>query len=199
MKNTIISHRLLFLLSFFTLNFCSAAEEKKTLTAKMISSVVSFRKRAHDNNQTSTLKKIVPVKKHRCSFCSKSFTSSTNVIRHIRTHTGEKPFACDICGKKFAENGNLNKHKLFHARKTFFQCTLCKKEFVQNPDLKRHMRTHTGEKPFTCIECKIKFSDSSNLKVHARTHTKEIKPKKRNRQSERTSMGIRMKERQSAK
>ena len=49
-----------------------------------------------------------------CQFCGKIFTSSANVIKHERIHTGEKPYACDICGRRFAEKGNMRSHQLTH-------------------------------------------------------------------------------------
>lgn len=51
-------------------------------------------------------------RKYRCSYCSRSFGWSTDLKRHILTHTGEKPFECKFCNSKFTRNFLLQKHVL---------------------------------------------------------------------------------------
>jgi hypothetical protein len=73
------------------------------------------------------------------------------LVKHKRTHTGEKPFKCDVAGCDFACAGGLR-------------------------DLETHKRTHTGEKPFVCDVCPpevaLAFAQSTHLKTHKkRWHT----------------------------
>jgi uncharacterized Zn-finger protein len=56
--------------------------------------------------------------KHMCVLCHRRFTRTSNLVNHIRVHTGDKPFACTHanCGKQFNQRSNLKRHMVVHAR-----------------------------------------------------------------------------------
>ncbi|KAF4524885.1 hypothetical protein B566_EDAN015541, partial [Ephemera danica] len=50
-----------------------------------------------------------------CAFCMRRFWSAEDLRRHMRTHTGERPFTCDICWRKFTLKHSMLRHRKKHA------------------------------------------------------------------------------------
>ncbi|KAK2954467.1 putative Zinc finger protein 18 [Blattamonas nauphoetae] len=99
------------------------------------------------------------MKKIHCSYCDYSTNNATDLKKHERTHTGEKPFKCTFpgCGKSFSDPSALRIHERIHTGEKPYKCT--------------HERIHTGEKPYKCTfpGCGRAFSDQSALRKHERT------------------------------
>lgn len=50
------------------------------------------------------------IKKYFCHICPKSYFANNKLQKHIRTHTGERPFACHICDKRFIDKSYIKQH-----------------------------------------------------------------------------------------
>lgn len=61
--------------------------------------------------------------------CVTAFSRSNKLSRHMRVHTGQRPY----------------------------KCTYCEKAFSQSNDLTLHVRRHTGDRPYICHICGDRF------------------------------------------
>lgn len=102
--------------------------------------------------------------------CSMVFTRSEHLARHIRKHTGERPFECETCKKRFSRLDNLRQHKQ----------TVHSYDFDRGFKVsKKTKKLRTGEEPITpsvISEFNTLSSPPNSVSPHIKRNEKKLPP-----------------------
>ena len=81
---------------------------------------------------------------HICPHCSYRALSRSKLVVHMRSHSGERPFACHVCSYRSINRGNLTAHLRTHAGEEPYQCKVCEYKAKYRREFLDHMKRQHG-------------------------------------------------------
>ena len=84
-----------------------------------------------------------------CDLCKKAFAQRSDLVKHKRIHTGEKPYPCSICGLAYASSSSLNLHSKSKHKYEY------KNKLVKMRKIIKKKEEAYDERVVTGIECNI--------------------------------------------
>ena len=108
---------------------------------------------------------------HSCSICGGSYSTPSQLQRHSRVHSGERPYVCNLCGRRFTRSDHVKQHLKIHSpHRQKNMCRICGSQFYKSQILGSHLRRHDVYQIHLCHQCGEGFQEAEELEKHERLH-----------------------------
>ncbi|KAK7929071.1 hypothetical protein WMY93_005466 [Mugilogobius chulae] len=134
------------------------------LTEKLLSEL-----RTEDSDDENDKLIQTNLKKPHCPVCLRTFPGLNKLLRHMQTHTKDKPFGCPMCNLTFSQSYHMTRHMKVQHGAGMYVCPKCGEELDNVEDLEKHKRIHPPD-PVTCPYCNKISPNYHKFIGHFRRH-----------------------------
>lgn len=128
--------------------------------------------------------------KLQCTTCGNVYRHRAAYAAHLKRHLlgDKKTVECSICTKLFYDHRTLKKHIRSHTGERPYPCPYCKKGFSSSNARNTHVRQHTNEKPYACEFCPCAFPQKVSLRTHLKSKHSDKLEKREETKPDETKM-----------
>ncbi|KER23647.1 hypothetical protein T265_08502 [Opisthorchis viverrini] len=123
-----------------------------------------------------------------CPICSKEFKLTSDLKRHMWTHTFARPFRCNKCNSQFTRHSRLRHHiQRVHALEDVttisvevdgislqisrvcangYICHTCGEKCSSITELRSHLQLHVAKRQFYCHRCNVSCATPAERQTH---------------------------------